>query len=145
MSGVSLTGDWKKFSGMIKKSLTKMKHTGTLSEAFGEALAASTRQRFVDGKRPDGTEWKTSKRVKAEGGQTLVDTGILKNSIGYEASRNMVAVGTTEVYGAIHQFGGKAGKGKKIAIPERAYLGVSEDDKEELKGITEDFVKDALS
>lgn len=145
MSGVRLTGDWKKFSNMLGKTLTKMQHTETLSEAFGEALVSSTRERFETGKRPDGTDWDESKRVKAQGGQTLVDTGILKNSIGYEATRDTVTIGTAEVYGAIHQFGGQAGRGRKVIIPERAYLGINDDDKEELKGITEDFIKEGLS
>jgi len=144
MAGVTLTGDWTKFSRMLGKTLTKMEHAETLSEAFGEALVASTRQRFETGARPDGTKWDKSKRVIAKGGQTLVDTGILKNSIGYEATRETVAIGTAEVYGAIHQFGGQAGRGKKVTIPERAYLGINDDDKEELKGIAEDYIKEGL-
>lgn len=144
MSGVKLTGEWKKLKGVIGKTITKMKHSQTLTEAIGETLVASTRERFEDGKRPDGTDWDESKRVKAEGGQTLVDKAILKNSIGYEASPKKVAVGTVEVYGAIHQFGGQAGRGKKVTIPERAFLGISEDDKDEIKGIVEDFMTEGL-
>ena len=144
MAGVKLTGDWKKFESMIGKTITKMRHSQTLTEAIGETLVASTRERFENEERPDGTKWDKSIRAQNEGGQTLTDKAIMKNSIGYEASPKMVAVGTAEVYGAIHQFGGKAGRGKKVTIPERAFLGLSEDDKDEIRGVVEDFMAEGL-
>lgn len=144
MAGVKLTGGWKKFESMTGKTITKMRHTQTLTEAIGETLVASTKERFENEERPDGTKWDKSKRAEAEGGQTLTDKAILKGSIGYEASQKMVAVGTAEVYGAIHQFGGKAGRGKKVTIPERAFLGISEDDKDEIMGIAEGFMAEGL-
>lgn len=146
MAGVRLTGSWNKLQGIIGKTIPyKMRRSQTMTEAIGEALVASTRERFETGKRPDGSDWKESERVKKEDGQTLVDTAILKNSIGYEASRKAVVVGTVEIYGAIHQLGGKAGRGKKVKIPERAYLGISEDDKDEIRGTVEDFMGEGLS
>ena len=144
MAGVKLTGDWKKFERMIGKTITKMQHTQTLTEAIGETLVASTRERFENEERPDGTKWDKSARAEAEGGLTLTDEAILKNSIGYEASRKMLAVGTVEVYGAIHQFGGKAGRGLAATIQETAFLGISEDDEDEIKGIAEDFMAEGL-
>ena len=144
MAGVKFFGDWKKFESMIGKTITKMKHTETLTEAIGETLVASTRERFENEERPDGTKWDKSKRADAEGGLTLTDNAILKNSIGYEASRKTVAVGTVEVYGAIHQLGGQAGRGLKVTIPERAFLGISKDDEDEIKGIGEDFMVEGL-
>ena len=144
MAGVKLTGDWKSFESMIGKTITKMRHTQTLTEAIGETLVASTKERFENEERPDGTKWDKSIRAQAEGGQTLTDRAVLKGSIGYEASPKQVAVGTVEVYGAIHQFGGKAGRGRKVTIPERAFLGISEDDRDETKGVVEDFMAEGL-
>ena len=156
MAGVSLTGDWKKVQRMIGSTIKKMEHRQTLTETIGEALVSSTKERFDREERPDGTPWPKSQRAEQEGGQTLTDRGVLKDSIGYEASKDMVAVGTVEIYGRIHQLGGEivpqkakrlvfevGGKkvfAKKVTIPERAYLGISDDDREEIMGIAEDFL-----
>lgn len=89
---------------------------------IGEEVISQTRQRFRDEKAPDGTTWKKSKRAEAEGGQTLTDTGRLKNSINRNLGVDFVEVGTNVVYGAIHQLGGEAGKGHAIVLPPRPYL-----------------------
>jgi phage virion morphogenesis protein len=44
-----------------------------------------------------------------------------------------VEVGSSMAYAAIHQFGGKTGKGHRTTIPARPYLGLSERQKELLK------------
>lgn len=56
----------------------------------------------------------------------------LYNSIGDEAKggilrveNNSVTIGTRIPYAAIHQFGGQAGRGRKVTIPARPYMGVS--------------------
>jgi phage virion morphogenesis protein len=144
MAGVSLTGDWKKLSGRLSGMVSKMQHAQTMTEAMGEALASSTKQRFKTETDPEGNKWEPSIRAMTEGGKTLTDTAVLKNSIGYEATKTHVAVGTNVVYGAIHQLGGKAGRGLAADIPERPFLGVSDADMEELKGIAEDFIQEGL-
>lgn len=64
---------------------------------------------------------------------TLQDTGRLKRSVnsGYElrgSGRLFVTGGTTPLaYAAIHQFGGKAGRGHAVTIPARPYVGLSRD------------------
>ncbi|OQY20081.1 MAG: phage virion morphogenesis protein [Desulfobacteraceae bacterium 4572_35.1] len=122
-----------------------------LCEELGEMLASSSRQRFKDEQGPDGEDWKKSRRAQEEGGQTLSDDGILKNSIGYEASDSMAIVGTNDIRAAIHNYGGvikpKSG-GKlafniggrtvftdKVTMPKRQFIGISEEDKEEAKDI----------
>ena len=62
-------------------------------------------------------------------GKILLDTGHLRGSITYKASRTGVRVGTNVVYGRIHQLGGKAGRGKKVKIPARPYLVVHDADR----------------
>jgi phage gpG-like protein len=44
-----------------------------------------------------------------------------------------VLVGTPKKYGAIHQFGGMAGRNKKVKIPARPYLVAQPDDIEQIK------------
>jgi len=59
---------------------------------------------------------------------TLIDTGRLRNSITSRAYGDRVEIGTKVVYAAIHQFGGKAGRGRKVTIPARPYLMVQDED-----------------
>ena len=63
-------------------------------------------------------------------------TGATRNlrSIIYRAASDSVTIGTTppsKDYAAIHQFGGKAGRGRKVTIPARPYLGINAEDREE--------------
>lgn len=64
----------------------------------------------------------------SEGKKTLIDTARLQNSIHPRAYKDRAVVGTNVVYAAIHQFGGKAGRGKKVTIPARPFLMVQEED-----------------
>jgi phage virion morphogenesis protein len=58
----------------------------------------------------------------------LTNTGRLRRSITAEPGANSLAVGTNVVYAAIHQFGGMAGRGRKVRIPARPYLVFQETD-----------------
>lgn len=141
MAGVTFTGDWQKLGRKITGTISKMEHATTMTQAMGEALVASTKGRFKSETGPDGNKWKPSIRAELEGGKTLTDTAVLRNSIGYEATRTHVAVGTNVVYAAIHQLGGKAGKGLAVDLPARPFLGVNDEDMAELRSIAEEFIK----
>lgn len=65
----------------------------------------------------------------------LFRTGRLMKSITYQASRYQLSVGTNVIYAAIHNFGGPAGRGKKVHIPARPYLVVQNEDLERIRGI----------
>lgn len=84
-------------------------------------------------------KWVKSKRAEKQGGQTLLDDGHLSSSITYQADETGVRVGTNKVYGAIHQFGGFAGKGKKLYITARPYLVVQQEDYVEIQAAIERY------
>lgn len=52
----------------------------------------------------------------------LQDTGSLASSVTTRHDDNSATIGSNKVYAAIHQFGGNAGRGKKVKIPARPYL-----------------------
>lgn len=135
MGGVSFKMDMDKLMRGMDVAIAKANRSQELMDTIGETLVSSTHQRFKDGTDPDGKRWKTSKRAAAEGGQTLIKSGRLRNSITYEASPQMVVVGSNAVYARIHQLGGKAGRGQKVTIPERSYLGVNDEDRAEIKAL----------
>ena len=128
-----------------------------LNKKIGEVLVSSTKKRFEDETAPDGTKWPKSYRAAARGGQTLSDKGHLKNSIDYQASATKVEVGTNIKYAHVHQegmeikaknakslrFRGVGGwvKKKKVTIPKRPFLGISDKDMEEIDGAILDHIK----
>lgn len=54
--------------------------------------------------------------------------GELLASITSYYDESLAIVGTNKVYAAIHQFGGKAGRGKKVEISNRPYLKLGEEE-----------------
>lgn len=71
---------------------------------------------------------RASARRKLEAGLAILqDTGVLRNSIRARAARDSVTIGSVLEYAAIHQFGGMAGRGKKVRIPARPFLPVDKD------------------
>jgi phage virion morphogenesis protein len=89
---------------------------------IGEAVVSQTQDSFENQAGPDGTPWQPSQRAEREGGQTLIDSGQLFGSIGYDALPESVIIGSNRVYAAIHQFGGKTGRGGSVKLAARPYL-----------------------
>jgi phage virion morphogenesis protein len=135
MGGTSFKLDWNGLDRMTGNAA----HLGTASRQaladIGETLVASTLERFETSTAPDGTPWQPSHRAEKEDGKTLVDTGRLRGSIGYEVGPDSVSVGSNLVYARIHQLGGKAGRGHSVTLPPRPYLGISGADIQEARAI----------
>lgn len=68
-----------------------------------------------------GTRYLTAKKI-------LTETGHLKAAIHYQATALSVTIGVGGhiPYAAIHQFGGNAGRGRKVKIPARPYLAMND-------------------
>ena len=106
-----------------------------LAPAFreiGSGIVEEARLGFRESKDPYGTPWQKLKastiaRRRKGSSQPLLDTGRLRNSISFRLIGNGVEVGTNVRYAAIHQFGGEAGRGRKVEIPARPYLPLTTD------------------
>lgn len=98
-----------------------------LLAAIGNELVTSVSRRFETGTAPDGSRWPESLRARLTGGQTLIKSGRLRDSIaetGPQLTARSVEVGTNVVYAAIHQFGGiipphiiRARRARALSIP----------------------------
>ena len=101
-------------------------------DEIGRYLVVSTLRRFERERGPDGTPWLKSARAIADGGRTLTDTGRLRGSIAHTVidAGHAVEVGSNVDYAAIHQFGGRAGRERKVTLPARAYLGLDHYDRD---------------
>ncbi len=144
MTGVRLT--WRGMD-QIRHRLTALagrdlSHPMALIAAH---LETATRHRFGWGTSPDGKAWKPSKRVLAHGGQTLVKSTILRDSITSRSSDKEAEVGTNVIYGAIHQLGGQAGRKHAVRLPARPYLGLSSRDGQVVEKIIADFLRKSLA
>lgn len=112
------------------------------------ALGASQTQRRIEVEKtdPDGNAWPAN----GEGSSTLFRSGGLATSIDHQQEDlNQVSWGSPLIYAAIHQEGGEirpkdakvlvfsiGGEtifAKKVTIPRRSYLGLSEDNKREME------------
>lgn len=159
-NGVSLS--WGGFDAALGQAAKKLGNTQALMESVGEALVSGTLKRFDAEEDPEGNKWEPSGRAAEEGGQTLTSKGRLRDSIDRVATPDKVMVGSTLAYARIHQEGGtitpKTAKklvftgrgGKKVAvdkvtIPARPYLGVSEDDMDDVKAAMTNFLAGAFT
>lgn len=79
---------------------------------IGLYLLGSIAKNFRAGGRP--VRWKPSGRVLKYGGQTLVKTAGLKNSIVMRVSGKILRMGTNKKYARIHQEGGRINKNVTI-------------------------------
>ncbi|MBL4832647.1 MAG: phage virion morphogenesis protein [Pseudomonas sp.] len=105
-----------------------------LLNVIGESILDDVFDRFDKGQAPDGTKWEASKAAQGRDhkddsnrkGKTLVDSAILRDSFSAQpVGGSSVAVGTNQPYAAIHNFGGKNGRGRKNTVPKRQILGIS--------------------
>lgn len=107
MSGITIDViyDDRELSNMLSRVKARVSDMMPVMQTIGETVRASVVKNFRSG--GCSQHWPKSGRVKAAGGQTLLDTGRLRNSFSVSAFRNSVEVGTNMVYAAVHHFGAK--------------------------------------
>lgn len=122
-------------------------------QAIGDDITERTKRRFDTSTGPDGVPWKDNSpatmgiyslrlgkghrkkdgslnkqgQARVAGKKPLIDTGELRRQIVPQVSNNVLTVTATPAYAAIHQFGGQAGRNRKVKIPARPYLPVKAD------------------
>lgn len=163
--GARITVDDEEVKKALGKILNRIKNPRPMLAEIGETMVSSTQDRFESGRSPEGKPWPKSHRTRVGGGQVLVDTARLKNSVNYQVRSDEVAVGTNVKYAGTHQFGAKRGSFGTVSaripehvrsggirvrshtrtmklpwgdIPARPYLGISDSDRREIVQIAED-------
>lgn len=116
-----------------------------IMDEIGRHLVLATLRRFESEREPDGKPWLRSARALAEGRRTLSATGRLRRSIAHVVAPDghAVEVGSDVAYAAVHQFGGRAGKGGGVALPARPYLGVDARDRSAIRRIVRRAIEGA--
>lgn len=108
-------------------------HRAPLMRSIAGTMESAVLQNFDVGGRP---KWLG---LKYRQGTPLVDTENLMGSITSDYSNDMATVGTNEPYAAIHQFGGKAGRGRKVEIPARPFLALTPQDEADILEDIQDY------
>lgn len=166
----SVDADHDAFSPWLRQQLRAMRDVRPVLEEFAASNLAETQQRFEGEHGPDGKKWhdfaestkekmeraakkaattkKGKKRKKPYKARTapklLRDQGELYDSLDWTVTPfKQAMVGTNKVYGRIHQLGGPTGRGRKVMMPARPYLGISEAGWTELEAIVRDHLERA--
>lgn len=134
---------------MIKRNGDSLQ--GPLSE-MGEIILSSVEENFQQQGRfatagsweGGSSRWKdlapaTKEARKKKGkwpGMILQQSqGGLASSFSYQVTGDNLVVGSNKKYAAIHQFGGQAGRGRKVKISARPFLVVQDDDIEDMMDV----------
>ena len=110
-------------------------------------MATATEDNFKDEGRPDKwvdlsvTTKKQRQKIGKYPGQILQVSGQLASSVSTAYDNDSAVIGSNLTYAAIHQLGGQAGRNKKITIPARPYLKLTDDENIEILEAIEDFFK----
>jgi len=111
----------------LKDALKRLaEHASDLTpvmQEIGNLLQNETELSFERQRSPAGRPWTPAKKKR---GLTLIDSGRLSHSFGYDAAKDSVAMGTNLVYAPIHHFGGRAGRGKRTVLPARPFMPVED-------------------
>ena len=110
-------------------------------------FASATEENFKNEGRPD--KWtelseatkKQRTKQKKWPGQILQVSGQLASSISTQYDDESAVIGSNLDYAAIHQLGGQAGKNKKVTIPARPYLKLTDNDFNEILDATKQYLK----
>lgn len=168
--------DGKLPSQRLRELMDALTRKTPMYDAIGDMMINWADENFRGQHAPNGTPWQVltpaTIRARMKRGRAQIsilrETGLLRGSLNHVASEQGVSVGSSSIYGAIHQFGGtidkkagsrwmagrrfakrdKAPDGAEVAIrahtitiPARPYIGVSKDQ----EGIIAEEVEDWLT
>lgn len=120
-------------AAILERIAQATSHRAPLMRSIAGTMESAVLQNFDVGGRP---KWIG---LKYRQGSPLVDTENLMGSITSEYTNDVAIVGTNEPYAAIHQFGGKAGRGRKVDIPARPFLQLTPQDEADILEDVQDY------
>ncbi len=124
----------------LDKMLDGVTNLEPLMDEIGGIMVASTQDNFENSRGPDGTAWTPSNRVTKNGGQTLIDSEILFDSITHNPTKDSVEWGSGMIYAGIQNDGGNAGRGGATKLPARTYLGINVGDEQEIEAAASKYL-----
>lgn len=130
-------------SQAIKSLRDQSKSLAEPNAEVGEYLIESHQDRFDDAVSPEGDSWAPlSEEYKSRSkrpSDILIEDGILKSTLNYNAGQNELLFGTPMEYGAAHHFGYE-----KRNLPARPWLGLSDTDVDVVVSIFRAHLSEAI-
>lgn len=122
----------------LQELAKKSSNLKPLMKNIAGIFASAAEDNFAEEGRPD--KWidlsevtkKQRKKIGKYPGQILQVTGQLASSVNTYYDDDSAVIGSNLAYAAIHQLGGQAGRNKKVTIPVRPYLKLTDRDFEEI-------------
>jgi phage virion morphogenesis protein len=142
---IEIKVDDKEIQQVLKKLIFKTENLRPLMKNIAGIMADSVEENFEQEGRPDKWEKLSPVTIKLRSkkgywpGRILQMQGDLAVSITSKYDENSAIVGTNKVYASIHQFGGDAGRNKKVKIPARPYLKLTDEDLTQILKATKDY------
>ncbi|KGQ56922.1 phage morphogeneis protein [Gallibacterium anatis] len=136
-------------SNELRQIVIQLQHPKKLYGVLGETLKKIHKERFKQEVAPDGKKWQAlspiTRQIKGNN-RILKQDGYLSQKTAYNYDEHHVEFGSDAKYARLHQFGGKIvpknakrlrfGESKifakKADIPARPWLGVNDQDKQQL-------------
>lgn len=148
----------------IQEAIRQLEDMTPVFSDIGEYMIGATRQRFVDGKAPDGSAWapkreSTLERYRRLGYGSLTRPLIgpgraLSRQIQKIVAKTSVTVGSSLIYSGVQQDGAEKGAfgadrhGRPIPwgrIVARQWLGISKEDETAIVAIVDEHLQPTLS
>jgi phage virion morphogenesis protein len=163
--GIQVKIDDEKVKRLLTKVQIKAKNLRSAFKSIGEYMIIEREKCFKEERDPEGNKWKplkiktlyssfrgkkyTKKRKLNKKFQNflsrrkiLTKDGHLRRTV-YKVGRGMVIVAPdklSEDYAALHQFGGRTGRGHNATIPARVHLGINDDNRKEFVEIIKEHL-----
>lgn len=145
--GVLYTWDDKDLQDMIAEVGGRIEDMTPVMKAFSEYMVKETDDRFEREETPDGSGWQALKpatlerkaQMKGAIDKILQQGGYLR-LVHPEADKDSAGVFSDRIYAAIHNRCGMAGRGRKVKIPKREFLGFNDADIQEFVETCKDWI-----
>ena len=146
--------DERDIQGMISILRRTVSDLSPAMKEIGEHLVGSIQDNFRAGGRygrdtpynGGSAHWIPSQEVSRDSGVTLTESGDLSDSVFFDVlGQDRLAIGLRSSYGAIHHFGGYAGRNRSVHIPERPIIAIQQRDLDMIEHTVGYYIFVALS
>jgi len=146
--GVVFAWEDEEFQKLCQDAIDRVENAHPAMKSFAEYMVTRTADRFRDEEAPDGSDWDKLKPITLLRKQRRKPPAIDKilHQDGYlrlvhpHADDDSSGVYSYRIYAAIHNRGGMAGRGHRVKIPKREFLGFNQEDILEFKETVADYI-----
>lgn len=132
---IRITLDDQQAQAAFAALIERLRDLSPLTKKWAGHLADASEEAFAREASPDGIPWvdlsdRTKKARSKRGkwpGQKLQVSGHLARSVTPDHGPDFAEIGSNVIYARIQQKGGQAGRGHKVTIPPRPFLGLSDE------------------